>query len=112
MAKATIYDMVTERICQILEQGEIPWRKPWVTSERQIPMNLKTRKEYRGINIFLLASCGFSSRHRCGFAKRSQVGRGGGMQLIAKILRQIFLLQFLRDKRNSRKIVSRRISAR
>ena len=74
MARATIYDMVTERICQILEQGEIPWRKPWVTSERQIPMNLKTRKEYRGINIFLLASCGFSSRYWLSFKQAKDMG--------------------------------------
>jgi antirestriction protein ArdC len=74
MQKTTIYDMVTERICQILEQGEIPWRKPWVTSERQIPMNLKTRKEYRGINIFLLASCGFSSRYWLSFKQAKDMG--------------------------------------
>lgn len=74
MQKATIYDMVTERICQILEQGDIPWRKPWITSERQIPMNLKTKKEYRGINIFLLASCGFSSRYWLSFKQAKDMG--------------------------------------
>ena len=29
MAKANVYDMVTDRIIAELEKGQIPWEKPW-----------------------------------------------------------------------------------
>jgi hypothetical protein len=28
----TVYDIVTDKIMELLEQGEIPWRKPWKSS--------------------------------------------------------------------------------
>jgi antirestriction protein ArdC len=43
---------------QKLEQGVVPWHKPW---EQGIPRNLVTRKPYRGVNVFLTASAGFAS---------------------------------------------------
>jgi len=48
-----IYTMITEKIQDLLEKGEIPWRKPW--SGGGLPKSLKSGKEYRGINVFLLA---------------------------------------------------------
>lgn len=47
----TVYEIVTERIVKALESGTVPWKMPW-TQRR--PMNLVTRKPYRGINTFLL----------------------------------------------------------
>jgi len=29
MASINVYEMVTERIIKQLEQGTIPWQKPW-----------------------------------------------------------------------------------
>ena len=46
------YEIVTESIIKQLESGVAPWRKPWRTG---MPVNLVSKKEYRGINIFLLA---------------------------------------------------------
>ena len=57
---STAYDIVTESIIKQLESGVAPWRKPWRT---KTPANLVTKKEYRGINIFLLASQGYGSRY-------------------------------------------------
>lgn len=51
MANETIYEMVTQRIIEQLEQGTIPWRKPWVNGGA---VNWKTQKAYRGINTMLL----------------------------------------------------------
>jgi len=55
-----IYDLITDRIIALLEQGVIPWRKPWDPSTGA-PRNLVSGKAYRGINAMLLASLGFSS---------------------------------------------------
>ena len=49
---STAYEIVTESIIKQLESGVAPWRKPWRTEP---PANLVSKKEYRGINIFLLA---------------------------------------------------------
>lgn len=48
-----IYQEVTDRIIEALEQGVVPWKRPW-TSAGVAHMNLKTKTEYRGINPFLL----------------------------------------------------------
>lgn len=53
---STAYEIVTEYIIKQLESGVAPWRKPWRTVT---PANLVSKKEYRGINIFLLASRGY-----------------------------------------------------
>jgi antirestriction protein ArdC len=44
-----VYSIITERIIEKLEQGTIPWHKPW----RSIgaPRNLVSKKSYRGINV-------------------------------------------------------------
>lgn len=47
-----IYEHVTNTIIALLEQGTIPWRKPWITSGP--PRNLLTRHWYTGINHLLL----------------------------------------------------------
>src|ERR1700693_937351 len=57
---STEYEIVTESIIKQLESGVAPWRKPWRTEP---PANLVSKKEYRGINIFLLASQGYGSRY-------------------------------------------------
>ena len=46
-----IYQMVTDKIIEKLEQGVVPWRRPWVVNAA---VNWKTQKAYRGINTLLL----------------------------------------------------------
>src|SRR5258708_5315696 len=55
----SVYEIVTEKIIKQLESGVAPWRKPWTC---QTPSNLITQKEYRGLDVFTLASQGFPSR--------------------------------------------------
>ena len=49
-----VYDYVLERILEKLDQGVIPWKKPWSTNGGYIPKNYVTGREYSGINILLL----------------------------------------------------------
>lgn len=70
-----IYEMVTERIITLLEQGTVPWRKPWTGGRAQtLPMNFTSKREYRGINIFLLMCMGFSSRYWLSFKQAQEKG--------------------------------------
>jgi len=68
----TVYEIITERITQQLDRGVVPWRKPWDTG---LPQNLFTRKHYRGVNVFVLQSLGFSSPY---FLTARQVSELGG----------------------------------
>ena len=55
-----VYDVINGKIMELLEQGTVPWRKTW-NSESNAPINLVSKKEYRGINIFMLACTQYSS---------------------------------------------------
>jgi antirestriction protein ArdC len=49
-----VYEVVTNRIIELLEQGTVPWRRPW--TEKGLPMNAISKRPYRGINMMLLNS--------------------------------------------------------
>src|SRR5271170_2922519 len=49
-----IYAIVTDKIINLLEQGVVPWRKPWTSAG--LPRNLVSKKPYRGVNVFLLSA--------------------------------------------------------
>lgn len=48
-----VYEVINQRIMELLEQGTVPWRKTWNAGGNQ-PKNISGR-EYRGINVFMLA---------------------------------------------------------
>jgi antirestriction protein ArdC len=48
-----VYAIVTEKIISLLEQGVVPWRRPWTGGG--LPRNVVSKKPYRGINHFLLS---------------------------------------------------------
>jgi antirestriction protein ArdC len=54
-----IYEIVTEKIINLLEQGIVPWRRPWTSAG--LPRNLVSKKPYRGINHFLLSATKYVS---------------------------------------------------
>lgn len=47
--KNNVYEMVTNRIIDMLEQGIIPWTKPW-TGTRSGAFNRITKKSYSLLN--------------------------------------------------------------
>jgi len=53
MNKFDIYEVVTQKIIERLEQGVVPWQMPWKTS-CGMPRNLVTNRSYHGINFWLL----------------------------------------------------------
>jgi antirestriction protein ArdC len=52
-----VYEIVNEKIIDQLENGIVPWHKPW--TDAGVPTNLISRRPYRGINVMLLASLGY-----------------------------------------------------
>lgn len=70
-----IYQLVTERILDLLQQGVVPWKKPWKTSGTLVPpSNLVSRRPYRGINVFLLIAQHFGSPYWVTFKQALDLG--------------------------------------
>ena len=61
--KKNVYDLITVKIEALLNQGIIPWKKPWKNVGGGEPTNLVSKKAYRGINVFLLGITDFTSQY-------------------------------------------------
>ncbi len=48
-----VYEIITERIIEKLNEGVIPWRKPWTNYASGLPRNGVSKREYTGLNLFL-----------------------------------------------------------
>lgn len=72
-----IYAEVTQRIVEALEEGTVPWKRPW-RIEGGSHMNLIRKKPYRGVNIFLLdltaALHGYTSPYWLTFNQAKDLG--------------------------------------
>jgi len=55
-----VYQVITDRILERLESGIVPWQRPW-NAKTDWPKNLVSKREYRGINVFMLHSQGYAS---------------------------------------------------
>jgi antirestriction protein ArdC len=72
MSRTDVYQSVTDRIVAALEEGVVPWRKPWVGGG---PISIRSGRPYRGVNIFLLGMAGYGDP-RWGTYKA--IGEAGG----------------------------------
>ncbi len=54
-----VYDLITERILTQLDNGVVPWRRPWGLQPGLMPMNGTTSREYKGINALMLGLSGY-----------------------------------------------------
>jgi len=59
-----IYSLVNDRILAAMEQGIIPWRRPWTGN---LSTNYDSGRQYRGVNILTLGIAemvrGYSSQY-------------------------------------------------
>ena len=67
------YDVITQRIISLLEQGTVPWQKPW-KAKTGLPRNFITKKPYRGVNTFLLMSMSYESPFWLTFLQVTELG--------------------------------------
>lgn len=49
-----VYQIVTDKILELLDAGTVPWHKPWRGGAAGKPKNAISKKSYRGVNVFLL----------------------------------------------------------
>lgn len=78
---SNVYEIITEKVIEHLENGTVPWRKPWKVNASKL-QNLHTGKPYRGINVFLLQLAslegGFTSPYWLSFKQAKD--RGGSVK--------------------------------
>lgn len=67
-----VYQLVTNRIIELLEKGVIPWQQPWTNGGH--PKNLISGKNYRGINVWLLNSLHFQRNTFLTFKQAKDIG--------------------------------------
>ena len=71
--RKSVYEVVTDRILERLEQGVIPWHKPW-NATGGAPRNLISGREYRGVNVWLLGSQDYTSPYWVTFKQAKSLG--------------------------------------
>jgi antirestriction protein ArdC len=72
---SNVYEIITARIVHQLETGVAPWHKPWkARGKAALPRNLNSRCEYRGINLWILLSSGFTSPYWLTFKQARDLG--------------------------------------
>lgn len=71
-----VYQIVTDKIVELLEKGTIPWRKPWVSvgGRGVMPTNLVSKKAYRGVNVWMLAAAGYGSPYWLSYNQAIDLG--------------------------------------
>lgn len=68
---STVYEVITDRIVRMLDEGTVPWRKPWRAAD--MPRSVRGRA-YRGINLWLLLHRGYSDPRWLTFKQAQQLG--------------------------------------
>lgn len=70
--RGDVYEIVTEQIIKLLEAGTVPWHKPW--NGGGMPINLVSKKEYRGINVWMLGAAGYGSPYWVSYKQATDLG--------------------------------------
>ncbi len=70
---ANLYEIVTLKIIEALNEGVVPWRKPW-NSSAHLPCNLKSNRPYRGVNMLLLGLSRFGDHRWLTFKQAQELG--------------------------------------
>ncbi len=73
--KADSYQIITDAIIARLEEGIIPWQKPWTgVNSPNSPRNLISKKPYSGMNHFILSSACYESPYWVTYKQAKQKG--------------------------------------
>lgn len=70
--KIDVYQIITDRIIELLEKGIVPWQQPWKNG--QLPMNLVSKRPYKGINVWLLSSMNYEYNAWLTFEQLKKLG--------------------------------------
>ena len=69
-----IYEKITTKLIEQMEQGVAPWSKPWTSKGGVMPSNLVSKKPYRGINAMITMFSAFESPYWLTFKQAKTLG--------------------------------------
>jgi antirestriction protein ArdC len=69
--KSVAYEAVYNQIIKKMEEGIIPWKKPWKCCR---PCNAKTGRPYNGVNFFLLSMTDFGDNRWITYKQLQELG--------------------------------------
>ena len=98
-----VFEVVTNQMIKQLEEGIIPWRRPW---QACWPTSYTTNKEYQGINTLLLQS-NYESPYWVTFRQAQKMG--GSIRAGEKGRPIIFADRVVKEEQNEKGEVSVRI---
>lgn len=67
-----IRDAVNQKIITALENGTVPWFRPWTASG--VPRNIASGREFQGINLLLLSMAGYERNLFITFKQLQEIG--------------------------------------
>ena len=70
----SICERITQRIIDFLDEGLIPWQKPWKGGSANAPRSVSTKKVYQGTNLAILGCAGYSSPWWITFGQARKLG--------------------------------------
>lgn len=70
--KSDVYQMMTDRVIELLKKGIVPWKKTWTSAG--IPRNLISKKTFRGINLFFLNCLGYMDNYFLTYKQIQEIG--------------------------------------
>ena len=68
-----VYDMINTRIMELLQQNIVPWHRPW-NNQTSFPMNLISKRPYKGINVWLTACQQYESPYWLTYKQATELG--------------------------------------
>jgi len=95
--KSKAHEAVFNQMMSLMEQGHIPWRKPWKNSA---PRNGSTNRRYSGINFFILSASGYADER---WLTYNQVKELGGDVKKGEKSRQIVFWNILSKEQDGKK---------
>ena len=69
-----ICERITNKIIEFLDQGVVPWQKPWRGGHANAPRSVSTTKVYRGTNLALLSCASYDSPWWLTFGQAKKLG--------------------------------------
>lgn len=84
------YEAVAARVCEHLERGAAPWKRPW--HDARLPANAVSGRAYRGANAFLLGLGMFRDHRWLTFRQALELGghvRKGERSMVAILWKKV-----------------------
>jgi len=69
-----VYQIVTDRILDIMKTGKLVWVKNWQARAGNVPQNFVSKKHYNGINFLFLSSLPYSNPYYLTFNQVKNLG--------------------------------------